>query len=632
MPVTGVSLEGSLTVTTNTSHRLSATLIPEHASNPALSWTSSDTDVAIVEADGTVVALSPGTVIITVTTEDGGHTAECTVDVKSAVEKVALDKHTLNLATTETAQLSAVVSPPDALQDVVWSSSDEGVATVDDSGLVSARNEGTAVITVTTPCGRTDSCTVTVTRVKVTGVKINRSSLKLATGDLAQLSATVSPANAAEKSVSWQSSNPDVATVNASGKLTAVSPGQCTVTVKTVDGAYTATCAVTVFAPTGKPGNSIGNLVNLGTFAYHDGWIYFSNPYDDLKLYKIRADGGTAYKLSNEYDTSGINIVDGWIYYQAVSGRNHRIFKIRPDGSGKQMLVTLPRSVDAYGNVGGLGRMMVMDGWIYMGNTNTRYRIDGSEKQECHDPFRSAIVDGWLYTSSESEIYRIRTDGGKREILYRGRKHIVFLHIIDGWMYFEDWNSVNRLKLGGTQVEKLIEFEGRFESMLVDEGWIYILEHTGPEKMNILRIRTDGSTPQKLIADENLPPISWLQVADGWLYYRTRAYTTRGSSIGDYMRLRLTNSDIKEPFAAYPVSGQIVDANNQPVWTRYLVKYTGKDLATNSNRDMYAENGNIYVLLYPGTYVIQIEVSFLEYFEYEFVVDGPISDLRIVLP
>lgn len=98
------------------------------------------------------------------------------------------------------------------------------------------------------------------------------------------------------------------------------------------------------------------------------------------------------------------------------------------------------------------------------------------------------------------------------------------------------------------------------------------------------------------------------------------------------MRLRLTNSDIKEPFAAYPVSGQIVDANNQPVWTRYLVKYTGKDLATNSDRDMYAENGNIYVLLYPGTYVIQIEVSFLEYFEYEFVVDGPISDLRIVLP
>jgi uncharacterized protein YjdB len=179
------------------------------------------------------------------------------------VTGVKLDRDTLSLSVGSTVQLKATVSPDNATnKEVTWSTSDEKIATVDDQGNVKGVAEGKATITVTTADGGfQDTCEVTVVRrssgggggggggsttVSVTGVTLDRTSLTMTVGESYQLKATVSPDNATNKNVTWSSSNPDVAAVDNTGKVTAVAAGSATITVKTVDGGKTATCVVTV--------------------------------------------------------------------------------------------------------------------------------------------------------------------------------------------------------------------------------------------------------------------------------------------------------------------------------------------------------------------------------------------------
>lgn len=168
IPVTSVSLDKStLTLTEEETCRLTATIEPADATNQNVTWTSDDTAVATVSADGLVTAVQAGTATITVTTEDGGKTATCRVTVKMKeipVTDVFLDYAEATLTEGDTLQLTATVSPADATnQNVSWESSDTFVATVSDSGLITAVSEGTATITVTTEDGGlTASCLVTV--------------------------------------------------------------------------------------------------------------------------------------------------------------------------------------------------------------------------------------------------------------------------------------------------------------------------------------------------------------------------------------------------------------------------------------------------------------------------------------
>jgi LPXTG-motif cell wall-anchored protein len=168
------------------------------------------------------------------------------------VTGVSLDKTSLTLTTGKSGTLTATVAPANASNKAVtWASDNTSVATVDQNGKVTAVSAGTATITVTTVDGsKTATCTVTVedeiVTVPVTGVSLDKTSLTLTTGKSDTLTATVAPANASNKAVSWASSNTSVATVDQNGKVTAVSAGTATITVTTVDGSKTATCSVTV--------------------------------------------------------------------------------------------------------------------------------------------------------------------------------------------------------------------------------------------------------------------------------------------------------------------------------------------------------------------------------------------------
>ena len=168
-----------------------------------------------------------------------------------AVTGVTLDKTSLSIEAGQTAQLTATVQPGNAdNQSVTWSSSDNNVVSVDATGKITANAKGSATITVTTADGgKTATCTVTVTEpaapVAVTGVTLNKNNTTIYTGRTETLTATIQPADATNKAVTWTSDNTGVATVN-NGVVTGVSIGSATITAKTADGGFTATCTVTV--------------------------------------------------------------------------------------------------------------------------------------------------------------------------------------------------------------------------------------------------------------------------------------------------------------------------------------------------------------------------------------------------
>ena len=159
-------------------------------------------------------------------------------------------------------QLVATVIPVDATNKAVtWVSSNPSVATVTDTGLVTAVSNGATIITVTTEDGcYTATCEVTVDlpddpNIPVTNVEIDTQKIEFNDiGETYQLIATVLPIDATNQTVVWTSNNPEIVTVDASGKITAVKNGVATITATTQDGNYTASCEVLVNSDTSNGG------------------------------------------------------------------------------------------------------------------------------------------------------------------------------------------------------------------------------------------------------------------------------------------------------------------------------------------------------------------------------------------
>ena len=252
--VTGVTLnKTSTSIQVGGTETLTATVSPKDAANKKVTWKSSNAAIASVDANAKVTGVKAGEATITVTTEDGGKTATCKVTVSDKEIKVTgvkLNKSETSLLVGGNETLTATVLPEDATnQNVTWKSDKPEIATVDANGKVTAVKVGEATITVTTEDGgKTATCMVTVneTSVAVTGVTLNKTALTLNIGANETLSATVAPADATNQKVTWKSDKPEIATVDANGKVTGVKAGEATITVTTEDGGKTATCKVTV--------------------------------------------------------------------------------------------------------------------------------------------------------------------------------------------------------------------------------------------------------------------------------------------------------------------------------------------------------------------------------------------------
>ena len=163
------------------------------------------------------------------------------------VTGVSISNINLNMIVGDSKTLSTIISPYNATnKNVGWSSSDNGVVIVDEDGSVSAVSTGTATITVFTEDGGfADTCVVTVTQ-PVTGVSLDNEIIDLSEDDTDALTATIVPADATNKNVTWVSDNEGVVLVDANGNISAAGTGTATITVTTQDGGFTDMCTVTV--------------------------------------------------------------------------------------------------------------------------------------------------------------------------------------------------------------------------------------------------------------------------------------------------------------------------------------------------------------------------------------------------
>jgi uncharacterized protein YjdB len=238
--------------------QLNAVVSPEDASDKSLIWTSSDAAVASVSETGLVTPLASGQADITVTTVDGGFSAVCKVTVVQPVVSITLNEASININPGMTFELVAEVNPYNAdNKELEWKSSDESVVTVDQNGVVTGLETGVnreATITVTSKdSGVSATCVVRVTK-DVVGVELDCQYKRIEAGKEFQLTAIITPSDATNTNVTWTSSNSDVATVDADGKVKAVSAGTAIITVTTEQNGYTATCKVVV-RPEGESDN-----------------------------------------------------------------------------------------------------------------------------------------------------------------------------------------------------------------------------------------------------------------------------------------------------------------------------------------------------------------------------------------
>ena len=238
---------------------LTATVLPNDATYPAVTWTSSKPSVATVSQSGVVTAVGEGTATITATADGVSNT--CRVEVENRVVSVTLSSMSEAMDRGDTLTLTAAVSPDDATYPTVtWVSSDESIATVDSNGAVTAVGEGSATITATAD-GVWDMCQITVVN-RVESVTLSSDAETMEPGDTLPLTVTISPNDATYQTVRWSSSDTSVATVDSSGLVTAVGSGTATITAM-VD-RQPAVCLVTVSGEAAEPSDAAPSATNSG--------------------------------------------------------------------------------------------------------------------------------------------------------------------------------------------------------------------------------------------------------------------------------------------------------------------------------------------------------------------------------
>ncbi|MGP1612675.1 MAG: Ig-like domain-containing protein, partial [Catonella sp.] len=254
-PVTGIILSQSVVEKplSDKTYQIVATVAPKEATNTKLTWKSSNDKVAQVDANGLVTFKKAGHVsIIAASVSNPQITASCDITIVKTVDSIKLETAEISLAVGETYKLSPTISPEDASnKNLNYKSMDPKIADVNKTGLITAKQAGSAHIIVSTPDGKiTANCTVKVTQ-KATGMKLSATVLILDVGASHTLEVTFNPKTTTDTKVLWTISDKSVAKVDAKGKVVAISAGEALITAKSSNG-LTAVCKVKVNQPVGK--------------------------------------------------------------------------------------------------------------------------------------------------------------------------------------------------------------------------------------------------------------------------------------------------------------------------------------------------------------------------------------------
>ncbi|MEN6419423.1 MAG: Ig-like domain-containing protein [Clostridiaceae bacterium] len=284
--VDGVSIsDTNITLYNRSSKTLTAVVSPYNAADPSVTWTSSNTAVATVDAVGKVTAVgipagaAYGEATITAHTSNSSIFANCTVKVLPSILStgITLNTSTLSMNVGDEQTLTASVQPSNATNKTLnWTSDNTDVATVNSSGRIIAAAKGTAIIKATAAdgSGLFASCTVTVSNIQILNISLDKTSLDLSEGDTATVKATIYPTNATTSALKWTSSNTSVATVDSKGNIIAgATQGYTIIKASATDGSGRSAECVVLSKPkihvtgiTINYGASLDLLINDSTY------------------------------------------------------------------------------------------------------------------------------------------------------------------------------------------------------------------------------------------------------------------------------------------------------------------------------------------------------------------------------
>ncbi|MGN0367368.1 MAG: Ig-like domain-containing protein [Wujia sp.] len=259
-PVTGINVRpatGSTSaIAKGATTQLEATVGPTDASDKRVEWSSENTAIATVDANGLVTAVEPGSVKIYATAKDGsGKVGFLAITVQKPVESILLTANNTIVYKNSTLAITPTVSPADAANKTVeWTSSNPEIATVDAGGRVVGKKSGTVTITATAKDKAGAFATFTVTVVTpVASIKLTSAKNYVNVGKTMQIAAEILPADADNKTLAWSSTNEKIATVDGNGVVRGVSAGNVQIKATSTDGSNRAVViSLTVKQPVTK--------------------------------------------------------------------------------------------------------------------------------------------------------------------------------------------------------------------------------------------------------------------------------------------------------------------------------------------------------------------------------------------
>ncbi len=237
-PVTKVTIQNGSSGTIYLSHtlKLTAAVEPQDASNTAVKFTSSNSSVATIDEAGNVTPLKTGTTTLSAVAQDGYGamaTYSLTVGDRPPIESITVTSSVTTMGVGSTLQLAATVLPADAYQEVTWTSLFPDLATIDaDSGLVTAKAAGTAMFKVKSLHEEKEAYYQVTIKDVASSITITAPKTTINQEETVQLTATVTPSDALDKSIVWSSKNTAVATVSSSGVVTGITDGEATIEAK----------------------------------------------------------------------------------------------------------------------------------------------------------------------------------------------------------------------------------------------------------------------------------------------------------------------------------------------------------------------------------------------------------------
>ena len=384
--VEGIDMDyDRVTLNVGDQYRLTAVISPDNATNKNVSWSSSNEAVVAVDSSGLLTAVGSGSATIIVQTEDGGYIDMTNVTVLQPVTSIELSETELSVKKGTVLWLNATVNPDTAdNKNVVWSSSDTTLATVDQTGKVTALAVGTVTIScVSEDNGTVAYCIIEITE-PVTGLTLNTYYQEMVAGTKFVVVPTVLPNDAPDKSVTFMSSDPEIATVDENGVVTALVGGTCEIVVTTNESGIKATCTINVkeyvesIEITGSPERlNVNDSVTLGVTVETE----------------TASNKAVVWRSSN----SAVATVDQGGKVTGVSAGNVVITATAADGGGVSDSVVI-RVINPVTSVSFDKSKITM----YVGDTvNIKATVNPS----------SATIRELVWTSDDESIARVYSDG-----------------------------------------------------------------------------------------------------------------------------------------------------------------------------------------------------------------------------